>query len=288
MESSDSSPRSPKRVPDNGEVAVRPLAASSPSPSDTPPGQFWRYGSVREKSIRMLQRMGSLKSGRKQTTPQRERGPVVIGEPLVQDDSSMQARMEQLQCVDITPTDSSSNPSPEFQLRLSASPELSARLSQTLPPEDSSSQSPSDRSVGNTPLVTKPHRARRSFRKNKRFNSTQGCLSDSECSPPPWRESRKDANSNLTDLLGVVDPTSPKFVYKKLELLDPQYVPPRKETPPKKPARRSGSFRETGSFKDKLGLSLKSGEIRLFFYEFELKWKPYSPVPKRKPNSIKI
>ncbi|KAK8742350.1 hypothetical protein OTU49_001821 [Cherax quadricarinatus] len=177
-------------------------------PEDVLLGQFKRSGSerLRDGAKALLRRMESLKNKKKK---RQSRDGVVISGPKVLDEAHMEARMEELACVAISPE---------------ASPELSTRITTTTTPaqththahtpptdishathgEDSSSLA-SDHSQTSTPMF----RGRRRRRFWRRGGSTQGggeggggAYSDSECSPPTWRHYLTDANSNKMTSVG--------------------------------------------------------------------------------------
>ncbi|XP_058793829.1 stAR-related lipid transfer protein 13 isoform X2 [Phymastichus coffea] len=190
--------------------------------------RFRRTGSerLRDGAKAFLRRMESLKSRRRKH--QHNRDGVVISGPQVLDVLSMQQRMKDLNCVDVSPTGDVSfadlllSPSP---LQLQASPTTAPTTSPFHLPApsspmantasafgDDSSSYCSDGSQGGgptpTPTKTKMNKARRFLHRGSRED--QGALSDSECQPTSWRHRYfKNANSNNTKVLDYVT-SSPK------------------------------------------------------------------------------
>jgi hypothetical protein len=126
----------------------------------------------------------------------------------------MQQRMKDLNCVDVSPTGTSTS-SPEHQPSSglpSATPTPTptpSPASGTLGPVfgDDSSSYCSDGSQGGGSSTAPPHhrgrsklnRAKKLFRHGRSKAEDHGALSDSECQPTSWREQYlKDANSNHT------------------------------------------------------------------------------------------
>lgn len=201
---------------------------SSLPPGTTPDdiGQrFRRTGSERIKdgAKAFLRRVESLKSRRRK---RQNRDGVVISGPQVLDVISMQQKMKDLNCVDVSPTGSaplSFNDLllPSTPFHLPASPLTLPASPNHLPPSpmtnapslfgDDSSSYCSDGSQGGgptpTPTRTKMNRARKFLNRGR---EDQGALSDSECQPTSWRQRYfKDANSNHTKVLECVS-QSPK------------------------------------------------------------------------------
>ncbi|XP_031782029.1 stAR-related lipid transfer protein 13 isoform X2 [Nasonia vitripennis] len=193
--------------------------------------RFRRTGSerLRDGAKAFLRRMESLKS-RRRKTHHHNRDGVVISGPQVLDVLSMQQKMKDLNCVDVSPTEGSPPISfadllpPPSPLQLQAPSPLQLPPSPFhLPPSplahnasspfgDDSSSYCSDGSQGGgptpTPTKTKMNRARRFLHRGNRED--QGALSDSECQPTSWRHRYfKDANSNNTKVLEYVT-SSPK------------------------------------------------------------------------------
>lgn len=200
--------------------------------SSLPPGtmpdeigpRFRRSGSerLRDGAKAFLRRVESLKSRRRK---RQNRDGVVISGPQVLDVMSMQQKMKELNCVDVSPT----GPAPmSFDLlsasSLHGSPVTLPASPYHLPPSpltnapspfgDDSSSYCSDGSQGGgptpTPTRTKMNRARRFLHRGR---EDQGALSDSECQPTNWRHRYfRDANSNHAKVLEYVNvrPQSPK------------------------------------------------------------------------------
>lgn len=155
--------------------------------------RFRRTGSerLRDSAKAILRRMESLKSRRRK---KQHRENVVISGPQVLDVLSMEQKMKELNCVDVSPT-ATSGSSPEHSSPLHPPP------CQYLSPPfaDDSSSYCSDNSQG-TPVYqrkSKLHRARKLFHHNRK--SEEGALSDSELQPTSWKHRYlKDANSNHT------------------------------------------------------------------------------------------
>ncbi|KAK2584576.1 hypothetical protein KPH14_006942 [Odynerus spinipes] len=190
--------------------------------------RFRRTGSerLRDGAKAILRRVESLKSRRRK---RQNRDGVVISGPQVLDVMSMQQKMKELNCVDVSPT----GPAPiSFNDHLSGSPLQAPGSPVTLPPSpyhlppslmanapsspfgDDSSSYCSDGSQGGgptpTPTRTKMNRARRLLHRGR---DDQGALSDSECQPTSWRQRYfRDANSNHAKVLEYVaaHPQSPK------------------------------------------------------------------------------
>ncbi|PSN51869.1 hypothetical protein C0J52_04727 [Blattella germanica] len=184
--------------------------------------RFRRTGSerLRDGAKALLRRMESLKSRRRR---RQNREGVVISGPQVLDITTMQQRMKDLNCVDVSPTGTSgTTSSPDQQpqqhptgLALPGSPSSSATptpspASGTLVPGfgDDSSSYCSDGSQGGGSSTAPPHhRGRSKLNRAKKLLTHSrgnkpddiGALSDSECQPMSWRQQYlKDANSNHT------------------------------------------------------------------------------------------
>ncbi|XP_076244845.1 rhoGTPase activating protein [Calliopsis andreniformis] len=198
--------------------------------SSLPPGtlpdeigpRFRRTGSerLRDGAKAFLRRVESLKSRRRK---RQNRDGIVISGPQILDVMSMQQKMKELNCVDVSPT----GPAPvPFSDLLSGSPLHVPDSPVTLPASpyhmtnapspfgDDSSSYCSDGSQGGgptpTPTRTKMNRARRFLHRGR---EDQGALSDSECQPTSWRHRYfRDANSNHAKVLEYVTahPQSPK------------------------------------------------------------------------------
>ncbi|KAI4501331.1 hypothetical protein M0802_003704 [Mischocyttarus mexicanus] len=191
--------------------------------------RFRRTGSerLRDGAKAILRRVESLKSRRRK---RQNRDGVVISGPQVLDVMSMQQKMKELNCVDVSPT----GPAPiNFNdHNISGSPLHVPGSPVTLPPSpyhlppslltnatnspfgDDSSSYCSDGSQGGgptpTPTRTKMNRARRLLHRGR---DDQGALSDSECQPTSWRQRYfRDANSNHAKVLEYVaaHPQTPK------------------------------------------------------------------------------
>lgn len=182
--------------------------------------RFRRTGSerLRDGAKAFLRRVESLKSRRRK---RQNRDGVVISGPQVLDVMSMQQKMKELNCVDVSPT----GPAPvAFNDLLSVSPNQIPGSPVTLPATpyhlppsplanapspfgDDSSSYCSDGSQGGgptpTPTRTKLNRARRFLHRGR---EDQGALSDSECQPTNWRHRYfRDANSNHAKVLEFVN-----------------------------------------------------------------------------------
>ncbi|XP_034172458.1 rhoGTPase activating protein isoform X3 [Osmia lignaria lignaria] len=203
--------------------------------SSLPPGtlpdeigpRFRRTGSerLRDGAKAFLRRVESLKSRRRK---HQNRDGIVISGPQVLDMMSMQQKMKELNCVDVSPT----GPAPvSFNDILSGSPLHVPGSPVTLPASpyhlppspltnapspfgDDSSSYCSDGSQGGgptpTPTRTKMNRAKRFLHRGR---EDQGALSDSECQPTSWRHRYfRDANCNHAKVLEYVTahPQSPK------------------------------------------------------------------------------
>lgn len=198
--------------------------------SSLPPGtlpdeigpRFRRTGSerLRDGAKAFLRRVESLKSRRRK---RQNRDGIVISGPQILDVMSMQQKMKELNCVDVSPT----GPAPvSFNDLLPGSPLHVPESPVTLPASpyhlanapspfgDDSSSYCSDGSQGGgptpTPTRTKMNRARRLLHRGR---EDQGALSDSECQPTSWRHRYfRDANSNHAKVLEYVTahPQNPK------------------------------------------------------------------------------
>lgn len=147
---------------------------------------------LRDGAKAILRRMESLKSRRRKKQNVEN---VSISSPQVLDVCTMQQKMKDLNCVDVSPT-ATSGSSPEHS---SPSYHLPSNYQYLTPPfADDSSSYCSDNSQG-TPVYQRPksklHRAKRFFHSRKADES--GALSDSEIQPTSWKHRYvKDANSN--------------------------------------------------------------------------------------------
>ncbi|XP_025991296.2 stAR-related lipid transfer protein 13 isoform X2 [Solenopsis invicta] len=195
--------------------------------SSLPPGtlpdengtRFRRSGSerLRDGAKAFLRRVESLKSRRRK---RQNRDGVVISGPQVLDVMSMQQKMKELNCVDVSPTGPAPVPFNELlsasPLQIPGSPVTLPASPYHLPPSplanapspfgDDSSSYCSDGSQGGgpTPTPTRPkmNRARRFLHRGR---EDQGALSDSECQPTNWRHRYfRDANSNHAKVLEFV------------------------------------------------------------------------------------
>ncbi|XP_076279768.1 rhoGTPase activating protein [Lasioglossum baleicum] len=211
------------------DTMLDPLRYSSLPPgtlSDEISPRFRRTGSERLKdgAKAFLRRVESLKSRRRK---HQNRDGIVISGPQILDVMSMQQKMKELNCVDVSPT----GPAPVSFSDLSVSPLHVPGSPVTLPASpyhlppspltnapspfgDDSSSYCSDGSQGGgptpTPTRTKMNRARRFLHRGR---EDQGALSDSECQPTSWRHRYfRDANSNHAKVLEYVTahPQSPK------------------------------------------------------------------------------
>ena len=129
----------------------------------------------------------------------------------VVDVTTMQQRMKELNCVDVSPTGTSPEQQPPSGLVIPSSPSSTpSPASGTLVPGfgDDSSSYCSDGSQGGGSSTAPPHHRGRSklnrakkLLHHNRGNKPEdhGALSDSECQPTSWRQQYlKDANSNHT------------------------------------------------------------------------------------------
>lgn len=193
-----------------------------PLPDDLSP-RFRRTGSerLRDGAKAFLRRVESLKSRRRK---RQNREGVVISGPQVLDVISMQRKMKDLNCVDVSPTGIAppvslgdllppsplpratsplTVPSSPYHLPMSGM----SNVHSASPFGDDSSSYCSDGSQGGgptpTPTRTKLNKARRFLNRGR---EDQGALSDSECQPTSWRHKYlKDANSNHTKVLAYVN-----------------------------------------------------------------------------------
>ncbi|XP_043526536.1 uncharacterized protein LOC122537444 isoform X2 [Frieseomelitta varia] len=203
--------------------------------SSLPPGtlpdeispRFRRTGSerLRDGAKAFLRRVESLKSRRRK---HQNRDGIVISGPQILDVMSMQQKMKELNCVDVSPTGpapvSFNDLLPGSPLHVPGSPVTLPASPYHLPPSpltnapspfgDDSSSYCSDGSQGGgptpTPTRTKMNRAKRFLHRGR---EDQGALSDSECQPTSWRHRYfRDANSNHAKVLEYVTahPQSPK------------------------------------------------------------------------------
>ncbi|XP_031775395.1 rho GTPase-activating protein 7 isoform X2 [Apis florea] len=203
--------------------------------SSLPPGtlpdeigpRFRRTGSerLRDGAKAFLRRVESLKSRRRK---HQNRDGIVISGPQIVDVISMQEKMKELNCVDVSLTGpapvSFNDLLPGSPLHAPGSPVTLPASPYHLPPSplanapspfgDDSSSYCSDGSQGGgptpTPTRTKMNRARRFLHRGR---EDQGAFSDSECQPTSWRHRYfRDANSNHAKVLEYVTahPQSPK------------------------------------------------------------------------------
>ncbi|XP_036141122.1 rho GTPase-activating protein 7 isoform X2 [Monomorium pharaonis] len=182
--------------------------------------RFRRSGSerLRDGAKAFLRRVESLKSRRRK---RQNRDGVVISGPQVLDVMSMQQKMKELNCVDVSPTGPAPVPFNELlsasPLQIPGSPVTLPASPYHLPPSpqtnapspfgDDSSSYCSDGSQGGgptpTPIRPKMNRARRFLHRSR---EDQGALSDSECQPTNWRHRYfRDANSNHAKVLEFVN-----------------------------------------------------------------------------------
>ncbi|KAJ8891728.1 hypothetical protein PR048_004263 [Dryococelus australis] len=214
-----------------------PPSSVNPGDADLLSVRFRRTGSerLRDGAKALLRRMESLKSRRRR---RQNREGVVISGPQVLDVMTMQQRMKELNCVDVSPT----SPVPPVGLPTAG---------------DDSSSYCSDASCTGAPAPhswsrSKPSRSRRSVHGRKRPTDV-GALSDSECQPTSWRHPYfKDANSNHTKVLQFVDGSS----------RGPQDQDPARSSSGGKPLLpgRGGSLnlgKESQRYRDKLQHSLR-------------------------------
>lgn len=200
-------------------------------------GSFRRSSSerLRHGAKSLLRRMESLRS-RSRRRPALVRpadGNLVISGPLLVDASGMEDRMKDLNCVDLTPPDSSasptnSTPSPDLNRTVVKNQQFNSQDTCTSSISMGSQSAMMTASAATTPTVevaATPSPAgsmkikrgffqRRSFRPSASLSKSSGSAaqsagnndqkdahSDSECSPSYWRRSpssSKDANSNET------------------------------------------------------------------------------------------
>lgn len=186
--------------------------------------RFRRTGSerLRESAKAFLRRVESLKSRRRK---RQNREGVVISGPQVLDVISMQQKMKDLNCVDVSPTGpapvsfndiapaSPLHHLPPSPLTLPSSPfhlPASPLANNPSPFGDDSSSYCSDGSQGGGPVPT-PTRTKVSSNSPRRFlyrgtREDQHALSDSECQPTSWkRRYFRDANSNHAEVVEYVN-----------------------------------------------------------------------------------
>lgn len=142
---------------------------------------------------------------------------------------TMQQRMKDLNCVDVSPTGTSTS-SPEHQPSsglpsAAPTPTLTpSPASGTLGPAfgDDSSSYCSDGSQGGGSSTAPPHhrgrsklnRAKKLLHHGRSKAEDHGALSDSECQPTSWREQYlKDANSNHTKVCAMKMPMRTALPY---------------------------------------------------------------------------
>ncbi|CAD6227713.1 GSCOCG00006167001-RA-CDS [Cotesia congregata] len=212
--------------------------SSTPNSDDMSP-KFRRTGSerLRDGAKAFLRRVESLKSRRRK---RQNREGVVISGPQVLDVISMQQKMKDLNCVDVSPTGlapvsfgegfllPSPNP-PSSPVTMPNSPyhlpsNLMTNTSSPFGDDSSSYCSDGSQSGTNTHTITSSSTTgstKTKFNKAKRFlyrgggggggmKEDQGTLSDSECQPSNWRHKYlKDANSNHTKVLEYLTSQSP-------------------------------------------------------------------------------
>ncbi|XP_067000581.1 rho GTPase-activating protein 7 [Anabrus simplex] len=174
-----------------------PPGSLTPGDSEMLAVRFRRTGSerLRDGAKALLRRMESLKSRRRK---RQNREGVVISGPQVLDVMTMQQRMKDLNCVDVSPTNESPD-LPPTGLPTPSSPTCTATPSGALGDDTSDGSS-----------TTPPHPRGRSknnrSRRMLRRAEDVGALSDSEVQPTSWRHQYlKDANSNHTKVLEFVD-----------------------------------------------------------------------------------
>ncbi|XP_011333146.2 rho GTPase-activating protein 7 isoform X1 [Ooceraea biroi] len=247
---------------DEAEDMLENMRYGSLPPGTTPDEigpRFRRSGSerLRDGAKAFLRRVESLKSRRRK---RQNRDGVVISGPQVLDVMSMEQKMKELNCVDVSPT----GPAPmslnelltASPLQVPSSPLTVPATPYHLPPSpltntpspfgDDSSSYCSDGSQGGGPTPkptrTKMNRARRFLHRGR---EDQGALSDSECQPTNWRHRYfRDANSNHAKVLEYVNAHSHSL----------------KESPAKNTAinTRGGSLnlgKESQRYRDKLAQS---------------------------------
>uniref|UniRef100_A0A0C9R3I9 Stard13_1 protein n=1 Tax=Fopius arisanus TaxID=64838 RepID=A0A0C9R3I9_9HYME len=243
----------------------------NPLPDDMSP-KFRRTGSerLRDGAKAFLRRVESLKSRRRK---RQNREGVVISGPQVLDVMSMQQKMKDLNCVDVSPTGISPMtfdllpPSPLNRpispLTLPPSPyhlPVQTNLPLTSPFGDDSSSYCSDGSQGGGPTPTLPrnkmNKARKFLYRNR---EDQGALSDSECQPSSWRHRYlKDANSNHTKIFEYVN-VQPQTKNQHQN----QSLSPKPEKKSKEINTRGGSLnlgKDSQRYRDKLSKDDKSSK----------------------------
>ncbi|XP_015119035.1 uncharacterized protein LOC107042491 [Diachasma alloeum] len=245
--------------------------ATSPHPlPDEMSPKFRRTGSerLRDGAKAFLRRVESLKSRRRK---RQNREGVVISGPQVLDMMSMQQKMKDLNCVDVSPTGVSPMtfdllpPSPLNRpispLTLPPSPyhlPVQTNLPLTSPFGDDSSSYCSDGSQGGGPTPAPPrnkmNKARKFLYRNR---EDQGALSDSECQPSSWRHRYlKDANSNHTKIFEYVN-IHPQNQHQN------QTLSPKPEKKLKEINTRGGSLnlgKDSQRYRDKLSKDDKSSK----------------------------
>ena len=205
----------------SGEMLADDASNSSADRTNDPVilGSFRRSSSerLRHGAKSLLRQMESLRS-RSRRRPALVRpadGSLVISGPQLLDASGMEDRMKELNCVDLSPADStsptSSTPSPDLNRSVAKNqqfdPSPSATASTASTPTTVETATPSP---AGSIKIKRGFFQRRSFRPStsSRSGSTAsaedkedgGAHSDSECSPSYWPRSpsSKDANSNET------------------------------------------------------------------------------------------
>ena len=151
---------------------------------------------LRDSAKAILRRMESLKSRRRK---KQNVDNVIISGPKVVDIPTMQQKMKDLNCVEVSSTATSGSSPENFSPSFYYLPPL-CHYPSPPPFADDSSSYCSDNSQG-TPVYqrtkNKLHRAKKFFHHHGRKSDESGALSDSEIQPTSWKHKYvKDANSN--------------------------------------------------------------------------------------------
>ncbi|GLG97554.1 Rho GTPase-activating protein 68F [Gryllus bimaculatus] len=242
-----------------------PPGALTPGDQELLAVRFRRTGSerLRDGAKALLRRMESLKASRRK---RQHREGVVISGPQVLDVATMQQRMKDLNCVDVSPT--SATPPDVIGHHHPATPSGDGGGSEDASDGSGSATTPAHRA--RPPPPPHPPRLSRSATTARRRGGCRGARRrparspTRRCNPPVAQQYLKDANSNHTKVLEFVDGRS----------RGPQdQDPTQRITSSKTQAARAGSLnlgkesqryrdklqhafgRDTSSFRDKSGSS---------------------------------
>lgn len=211
--------------------------------------RFRRTGSerLRDGAKALLRRMESLKSSRRKRQQQQQqlqqhREGVVISGPQVLDVVTMQQRMRDLNCVDVSPTSAT----PPDILGEVGSDDLGSDGSGSAASTPAHAARALATAPATAPRISRSSHHRSSSRRVSRRAEESGTLSDSEVQPTSWRQQYlKDANSNHTKVLEFIDGRS----------RGPQDQDPSQRVVSKTQAARAGSLnlgKESQRYRDKL------------------------------------